>query len=56
MGFYLRKSLRVGPLRFNLSKSGIGLSAGIKGFRIGTFAAANKQEKVMFRRGKPRPT
>lgn len=36
MGFYLRKSLRVGPLRFNLSGSGIGVSAGIPGFRVGT--------------------
>lgn len=35
MGFYLRKSISVGPLRFNLSKSGIGVSAGIKGFRVG---------------------
>ena len=36
MGFYLRKSVRVGPLRFNFSKSGIGVSAGIPGLRIGT--------------------
>src|SRR6185369_12343663 len=35
MGFYIRKSVRVGPLRFNLSKSGIGVSAGIPGFRLG---------------------
>ena len=35
MGFYLRKSLRFGPLRFNLSTSGIGVSAGVKGFRVG---------------------
>ena len=35
MGFYIRKSLGVGPLRFNLSKSGIGVSAGITGFRVG---------------------
>src|SRR5258705_4974003 len=35
MGFYFRKSVRVGPLRFNLSKSGIGVSTGIKGFRVG---------------------
>lgn len=35
MGFYLRKSISVGPLRFNLSKSGIGVSAGVKGFRVG---------------------
>jgi hypothetical protein len=36
MGFYIRKALRVGPLRFNLSKSGVGVSAGIKGLRLGT--------------------
>ena len=36
MGFYLRKSVRVGPLRFNFSKSGIGVSTGIPGLRIGT--------------------
>lgn len=35
MGFYLRKSISVGPLRFNFSKSGIGISAGVKGFRYG---------------------
>ncbi|GIV55354.1 MAG: membrane protein [Candidatus Kapaibacterium sp.] len=36
MGFYIRKALKVGPLRFNLSKSGVGVSAGIKGLRLGT--------------------
>ncbi len=36
MGFYLRKSFRAGPVRINLSKSGFGLSAGIRGARIGT--------------------
>lgn len=36
MGIYLRKSIRVGPFRFNLSQSGVGVSAGIKGFRLGT--------------------
>lgn len=36
MGFYLRKSISAGPLRFNLSKSGIGMSAGVKGLRVGT--------------------
>ncbi|MCE5322558.1 DUF4236 domain-containing protein [bacterium] len=41
MGFYLRKSLKVGPVRFNLSKSGIGVSAGIKGFRVGTGPRGN---------------
>lgn len=41
MSFYLRKSIRVGPLRFNLSKSGIGVSAGIPGFRIGAGPRGN---------------
>lgn len=36
MGFYIRKALKVGPLRFNLSQSGVGVSAGIKGLRLGT--------------------
>jgi len=36
MPFYLRKSLNVGPFRFNLSGSGVGVSTGVKGFRIGT--------------------
>jgi hypothetical protein len=36
VGFYLRKSIKAGPFRFNLSKSGIGISTGIKGLRVGT--------------------
>lgn len=36
MGFYIRKYFKAGPLRFNLSKSGIGISAGVTGARIGT--------------------
>ena len=36
MGFYFRKSMNFGPVRFNFSKSGIGVSAGIKGARIST--------------------
>lgn len=35
MGLYLRKSFRAGPIRFNLSKSGLGISAGVKGARLG---------------------
>lgn len=35
MPFYLRKSVSVGPFRFNLSKSGIGISAGLTGLRLG---------------------
>jgi hypothetical protein len=41
MGFYLRKSINVGPLRFNLSKNGVGVSAGIKGLRISTGPRGN---------------
>jgi len=36
MGFYYRKSVKFGPFRLNFSKSGIGVSAGIKGARIST--------------------
>ena len=35
MGFYLRKSFRAGPIRFNFSRSGIGASVGVTGARIG---------------------
>jgi hypothetical protein len=41
MGFYLRKSIKAGPFRFNLSKSGIGVSTGIKGLRVGTGPRGN---------------
>lgn len=35
MAFYIRKAFKAGPLRFNLSKGGIGISAGVTGARIG---------------------
>ena len=41
MPFYIRKSISVGPLRFNLSKGGVGVSAGVKGFRIGSGPRGN---------------
>jgi len=41
MGFYLRKSIKVGPFRFNLSGAGVGVSAGIRGFRIGAGPRGN---------------
>ena len=41
MGFYLRKSVRVGPFRFNLSGSGVGVSVGVPGFRIGSGPRGN---------------
>lgn len=36
MGWYLRKSFRAGPVRWNLSKRGIGMSVGVRGLRVGT--------------------
>lgn len=36
MGLSFRRSVRVGPFRVNFSGSGIGLSTGVPGFRIGT--------------------
>ena len=41
MGIYLRKSISVGPFRFTASKSGINVSAGIKGFRLGSGPRGN---------------
>lgn len=41
MGFYLRKSIKVGPLRFNLSKSGVSITAGIAGLRFGSGSRGN---------------
>ena len=41
MGFYFRKSINVGGIRFNFSKSGVGVSAGVKGFRVGTGPRGN---------------
>lgn len=41
MGFYLKKAINFGPLRINFSKSGIGLSFGVKGLRIGSGANGN---------------
>lgn len=41
MAFYFRKSLKFGGLRLNLSKSGVGFSAGFKGLRVGTGPRGN---------------
>ncbi len=35
MGFFIRRAVRLGPIRFNFSKSGVGVSAGVKGLRVG---------------------
>jgi Protein of unknown function (DUF4236) len=41
MGWYFRKSVGFGPLRLNLSKSGIGASVGVRGARIGVGPRGN---------------
>jgi hypothetical protein len=41
LGIYIRKSVKAGPFRFNLSKSGLGVSAGVPGFRVGTGPRGN---------------
>lgn len=41
MSFYLRTSLKAGPFRLNLSPSGIGISAGVPGFRVGSGPRGN---------------
>jgi hypothetical protein len=35
MTWFLRKAFRLGPLRLNLSKRGVGISGGVKGLRFG---------------------
>lgn len=39
MAWFLRKSIRLGPLRLNLSKRGLGASVGVKGLRAGVDAS-----------------
>ena len=34
MGFRFRKSINLGPIRINFSKSGVGFSIGTKGLRL----------------------
>lgn len=41
MGLSFRKSVKAGPFRFNLSGSGVGVSVGMPGFRIGTGPRGN---------------
>jgi DNA polymerase-3 subunit epsilon len=41
MGFYVRTSLRAGPFRFGLSRSGLGVSVGVPGFRVGAGPRGN---------------
>jgi len=42
LGFYFRKSRNIGPVRFNFSKSGVGVSVGRRGFRVGLNAQGKR--------------
>lgn len=42
MGWYLKKSFSLGPVRLNLSRSGIGASVGVKGLRVSTGPKGNQ--------------
>ncbi len=44
MGFRFRKSVKIGPFRINLSKTGIGYSVGSKGYRVTKRADGRIQE------------
>ena len=46
MGLRFRKSINLGPLRINLSKSGVGFSLGVKGFRVGRSAKGKSTATV----------
>lgn len=42
MGFFYRKSIKMGPFRVNVSKSGLGYSVGGRGFRVGRSGSGRK--------------
>ncbi len=48
MGFRLRRVFNLGPLRATLSKTGVGLSAGLPGLRVGVGADGRRQVTLGF--------
>ena len=46
MGFFFRRSIRFGPFRINFSKSGIGASVGVRGFRTGVSSTGRRTTRV----------
>ena len=42
MGLVFRKRIGFGPLNLNLSKSGAGLSLGVRGFRVGVSSSGRR--------------
>lgn len=46
MGWNLRRSVNFGPLRLNLSKSGVGYSVGVRGLRVGKDSAGRNYSSI----------
>jgi len=42
VSWFLRKSFKFGPIRFNISRSGIGTSIGVRGLRVGQDARGRR--------------
>jgi hypothetical protein len=50
VSWFIRKAFRLGPIRFNLSKSGIGASIGVRGLRVGQDARGRGDLKRQLRK------
>ena len=46
MGFFYRKSIKVGPFRVNASHRGIGVSTGVPGLRVGVNSRGRRYTQV----------
>jgi hypothetical protein len=46
MAWNFRRSINFGPLRINLSKSGVGYSVGTRGFRVGQDSRGRRYQAV----------
>jgi hypothetical protein len=46
MGFFFRRSVGIGPFRINLSKRGVGVSVGVRGFRTGISSTGRRSTRL----------
>lgn len=46
MGFLFRRSIRLGPVRLNISRRGIGASIGVRGLRTGVSSTGRRYTRV----------
>lgn len=46
MGLRFQRRVNLGPLRLNFSRSGVGLSAGVPGFRVGVRPNGRRYSRV----------